>query len=273
MDKKNTMLLTVIAVATLLVAVVGATFAYFSIVQQPEGGSTSATKFQGTTEGVDKDTFGTASLTDSKDEFYITLSAADMSQGNAGESGKDYYATTTPNDGLTTNKETEVGNAFHTVATAVINGGKADKKIRCTSTATITPSGTLKTYVEGNDGYSTDKKVVAEDGAITFRNIQAQSTDANHVYFYKSTETITDKKDSIEFDLLSVLKEATTFNIVYDITTATSESEAPSVIGQAGFEAALKIVNRNANQNYLADKNLTLQVDNTKFVCSAVDNF
>ena len=30
MDKKNTVLLTVIAVATLLVAVVGATFAYFS---------------------------------------------------------------------------------------------------------------------------------------------------------------------------------------------------------------------------------------------------
>ena len=31
MEKKNTMLLTVIAVATLLVAVVGATFAYFSL--------------------------------------------------------------------------------------------------------------------------------------------------------------------------------------------------------------------------------------------------
>ena len=31
MDKKNTILLTVIAVATLLVAVVGATFAYYSV--------------------------------------------------------------------------------------------------------------------------------------------------------------------------------------------------------------------------------------------------
>ena len=34
MDKKNTMLLTVIAVATLLVAVVGATFAYFAGTQE-----------------------------------------------------------------------------------------------------------------------------------------------------------------------------------------------------------------------------------------------
>ena len=43
MEKKNTMLLTVIAVATLLVAVVGATFAYFSITVSGEATSTAAT--------------------------------------------------------------------------------------------------------------------------------------------------------------------------------------------------------------------------------------
>ena len=37
MEKKNTMLLTVIAVATLLVAVVGATFAYFSLTVDTKG--------------------------------------------------------------------------------------------------------------------------------------------------------------------------------------------------------------------------------------------
>ena len=40
MDKKNTMLLTVIAVATLLVAVVGATFAFFSVTGQAQGETT-----------------------------------------------------------------------------------------------------------------------------------------------------------------------------------------------------------------------------------------
>ena len=41
MDKKNTMLLTVIAVATLLVAVVGATFAYFNVSSDTTTATTS----------------------------------------------------------------------------------------------------------------------------------------------------------------------------------------------------------------------------------------
>jgi hypothetical protein len=41
MDKKNTMLLTVIAVATLLVAVVGATFAYFSVAATGQNTATN----------------------------------------------------------------------------------------------------------------------------------------------------------------------------------------------------------------------------------------
>ena len=45
MEKKNTILLTVIAVATLLVAVVGATFAYFTATNSTsgEGGTTDVT--------------------------------------------------------------------------------------------------------------------------------------------------------------------------------------------------------------------------------------
>lgn len=43
MEKKNTVLLTVIAVATLLVAVVGATFAYFTATTTPEGAGTANT--------------------------------------------------------------------------------------------------------------------------------------------------------------------------------------------------------------------------------------
>ena len=49
MERKNTVLLTVIAVATLLVAVVGATFAYFTA----SGGSTENSTVNVTTESVD----------------------------------------------------------------------------------------------------------------------------------------------------------------------------------------------------------------------------
>lgn len=49
MEKKNTVLLTVIAIATLLVAVVGATFAYFAASVEGEDKTTITT----TTQGVD----------------------------------------------------------------------------------------------------------------------------------------------------------------------------------------------------------------------------
>ena len=53
MEKKNTILLTVIAVATLLVAVVGATFAYFTATTQTgTGAGTTATDTATTVGGT-----------------------------------------------------------------------------------------------------------------------------------------------------------------------------------------------------------------------------
>lgn len=53
MEKKNTVLLTVIAVATLLVAVVGATFAYFTATTTPSGNGGSADVTTTTVGSVD----------------------------------------------------------------------------------------------------------------------------------------------------------------------------------------------------------------------------
>ena len=76
MDKKNTMLLTVIAVATLLVAVVGATFAYFSVYAVDE--NMSATNVDATVETV-----GTVTLSGGGaiDEL---ITAADMAESKGG---------------------------------------------------------------------------------------------------------------------------------------------------------------------------------------------
>ena len=54
-NRKNSILLTVIAVATLLVAVVGATFAYFTA----QGGNTAQTNINVTTGTSDSSSFGT----------------------------------------------------------------------------------------------------------------------------------------------------------------------------------------------------------------------
>lgn len=56
MEKKNTILLTVIAVATLLVAVVGATFAYFTA-------SSSVTGDEASTGAIDTETVGSVGIT------------------------------------------------------------------------------------------------------------------------------------------------------------------------------------------------------------------
>ena len=81
MDKKNTILLTIIAVATLLVAVVGATFAYFSLAVTGDASTTQAT--------VKADEVGTATLTSLQENLTLSLTAADMVQGLP---EKTYYA-------------------------------------------------------------------------------------------------------------------------------------------------------------------------------------
>jgi len=73
MDKKNTMLLTVIAVATLLVAVVGATFAYFSVTNSTVGG---------TTVDAAVEQVGTVTLSGGAD-LDLTVTAAQMAQSAA----------------------------------------------------------------------------------------------------------------------------------------------------------------------------------------------
>ncbi len=81
MEKRNTMLLTVIAVATLLVAVVGATFAYFSL---------SATSESNTTGTVTTPKIGTVKVTSENNNLQLTLTAEDMVKG---QEDKPFYAT------------------------------------------------------------------------------------------------------------------------------------------------------------------------------------
>ncbi len=76
MEKKNTMLLTVIAVATLLVAVVGATFAYFSITVE---GGTSTTAATMQTQQLPTITMKTGEST-----FGIAATVQDMAMNNSG---------------------------------------------------------------------------------------------------------------------------------------------------------------------------------------------
>ena len=76
MEKKNTMLLTVIAVATLLVAVVGATFAYFSLTV--EGGTST------TVVNTQAQKLPTITMKAGKENFGISVTAEDIALNKPG---------------------------------------------------------------------------------------------------------------------------------------------------------------------------------------------
>lgn len=139
MDKKNTMLLTVIAVATLLVAVVGATFAYFSVSNPLEKGETTVT---GTTA-----TPGVVSLS-SGSNTTATISAEDMDQKNK---GNNVYIT---NANATHVAQTAGAGDLITFATISASKGSNNQTATysCTGTITVDTAGTDMTLESGEGG-------------------------------------------------------------------------------------------------------------------------
>jgi len=125
MDKKNTMLLTVIAVATLLVAVVGATFAFFSASNEASGTTTVTT----TTETV-----GAVTVTNPTLAMHLNLVAAQMAEQSIGGI---YWATATD--------AKFVAEAEHnSVARLAIGGGETGTKYSCNFKLTVNKPTALK---------------------------------------------------------------------------------------------------------------------------------
>lgn len=92
MEKKNTILLTVIAVATLLVAVVGATFAYFTATTQTgDGTGTTATQTTVNTGGTSLDMSAVADVTNAADMKYPGGMMVTASKVSATATGDNSY--------------------------------------------------------------------------------------------------------------------------------------------------------------------------------------
>lgn len=168
MDKKNTMLLTVIAVATLLVAVVGATFAYFSVTGANDGNTTVVT--------TEAEEVGTVALTNPTATMHITLTAADMASA---KQGTPYYATTDTTVGYKTAQEVQ------TVALATVTGGETDTKYKCTFNLNVVVDGTMKESLVAGDAKivfsgalteESDLTTVAASREVTFSNLTGSAT-------------------------------------------------------------------------------------------------
>ena len=182
MDKKNTMLLTVIAVATLLVAVVGATFAFFSVT-----GENSTSTGAAVTATTGDSQIGAVSIATTNAAMHITTTAAEFAQsaggtaywakaGAAGNSGTaDFNASETDIVAFTL---TATGSGVHYVCTVgvtadttitggtspalvageyalVLKSGAADTNEMEVVTATSTNTNISKTFTIYVDGGST----------------------------------------------------------------------------------------------------------------------
>lgn len=176
MDKKNTMLLTVIAVATLLVAVVGATFAYFSI--------TSDTS-RDTSANVEVASAGTITIT-SGDGLKLGLSALEMDKANQGTT---YWAV----DGTTASTAPQFGTTQYkaSVVRIGLSGAAAGQQYTCTGKVTVTATGDLAASTSEDldiiiEGASTED----DDGTYTAAGIASK--------VFNLSYTLTGATDSAE---------------------------------------------------------------------------
>lgn len=229
MDKKNTMLLTVIAVATLLVAVVGATFAYFAIGATAE--NNAKTTITGSTENAQ---VGTVALTGNND-INMALTAEDMSLANKGHT---FYA---KGDGTAViDSEQKL-----TIGTATLTGGSSGVVYKCIAKYTITYDDTDLGAITWSDGTS-DQEALGDDGAV----LKLSAKDGSTIDIPADLQTIKLK------DLASNKTKSgnITFTITGNGSSVTSELQASLAIANSEKEQQGRLANKKFTITFETDE-------------------
>ena len=263
MDKKNTMLLTVIAVATLLVAVVGATFAYFAI-STGDSTNTSKTTVTGSTEGTN---VGSVALQGNED-LTMKLTAADMASANQTHT---FYANKSGTATIDVEQKLDVG-------TATLTGGDADIKYECKAVYKVTYDDTDASAQDGagkgnidwhdgteNEGANTDDN----DGAV----LKLSGADENVIV---SEYSVASGQDGYTGDYtadgftLKALKAAgadgKTVHVTFKFTGLGDKQTVT-----AKLQASLAIANSKVDQSTrLANKEFRVNLQATSFTCDTV---
>jgi len=135
MEDKKKITLTIISVATLVVLVLSATFAYFRATTSSSG---TTTKVTASAEEV-----GSIALTNPTPELHLNLSASDMAQDNLGV----YYATDDEN------KSYDEEAIARDIAVATLSGGSATANYECTTTISVEVSENMASVLKEGDAY------------------------------------------------------------------------------------------------------------------------
>ncbi len=121
-NKKKQKVMILIGVVTLLIAVLGATYAYFQISTNTESSNTNIT---GSTPAK-----SLVTLKPGTDNLHLNISAGDMSYENK---TKEYYAT----DAEAKSYEENESDGTKTIASVELTGGEATTKYSCTAKLTV----------------------------------------------------------------------------------------------------------------------------------------
>ncbi len=233
MEKKNTILLTVIAVATLLVAVVGATFAYYSVGTTLSEGTTT---YKATTGPI-----GSIAQTLTDATLSLKVTPEDMLKLDSYESGNSFWAKNTTAGSLG-DKNYETEKKSYEIVKVELSNGDSKTKYTCTGTITVKKS-------------SSDTMVsAAETGDLKLYLGTSNGTTIGSETNPSGNEVTLD---------LSTLKEkesGETYNVIYKVS-GTGDSKIATI------SAALELVNRDADQKALAGKTLAIEISTPTFNC------
>ena len=236
MDKKNTMLLTVIAVATLLVAVVGATFAYFAI-STGDSVNNSKTTITGSTEGTN---VGSIALKGNK-ALTMNLTAENMASAHQ---GKAFYASESGT--VVMDEEQKL-----TVGTATLTGGDSGIVYECTATYKVTYDDS-EDNIQWSDGL-TEQSELGDDKAV----LTLSGKDTN-------VTLEGDIASPLKLKDLATAEAGKTGTVKFKLTGNGGEVTADLL-------ASLSITNSEKDQSTrLADKTFTINIEATEFSCDTV---
>ncbi len=234
MEKKKTIVLTMIGLATLMLLVIGSAFAYFSITNN-SGGKTE-TNFTGETDELAK--YGTPTIT-GESELYLDLLVTDMSQGKIGTS---YWATAEKVNRF------EPERTDHIVSTAGISGSDTEEEayLNCTSDLTITAS-----VKKSGEEEPLEEDIITEGDGRVYLGYQSDKTG--------NKATINPN----EIDLATIISE-TKSNKGYKTTVNYT------IVGDSSVNitAAIELKNTKDDQTALAGKDIDINITNENLVCS-----
>ena len=233
MDKKNTMLLTVIAVATLLVAVVGATFAYFTASVT---NSATSTAVQATSGNA-----GTVVLNTVESALKIHLTATDMA--NPGSSAKAYYAVASSDYVAASNRWDTASDTYtHNILKVTATNDDANTTYTC--------SGTVKAVLAADtENAATLGSILDADGELVLAGVSGTTVTSGTIKL-RALVTASDTGVTVNWS---------------NTNLASSSTGAQTNV----VNAYLVINDTTAEQDYLENAAFTVTITAPTFSCSA----